>query len=307
MLTIKQLIVGLLLLGMTVVTACSPLSRLEKAVDSTQDGFRANLAQEYLSFAQSEAELGRQTTRDYFAEKGLRAAQGQPIPPEDPTNWMVSDEGLQTELKQARGRRRRVRTECLQRVAGYRIARAQLYYECWVVQAYEGTERDANLPCRQEFISEMEAVEQVTASLGPKPDITLPVRFTVLFPLGEAGLTHDALYGVGQAVGVATLFPNARIVAEGHADRSGGEAHNLALSQARVESVQEALLDAGIEAERIRISAVGESAPATPTLDGIRRDRNRRVEIWVLPPEQEPPTAATDSGEPATDPTQMTE
>ncbi len=70
-----------------------------------------------------------------------------------------------------------------------------------------------------------------------------------------------------------------RIAVTGHADRSGADAYNMALSQRRANAVRDALVRAGVPANRITTTARGESQPLVPTADGVREPQNRRAEI----------------------------
>ena len=66
----------------------------------------------------------------------------------------------------------------------------------------------------------------------------------------------------------------------GHADRSGPEAYNQALSERRADNVAQALGQRGIpDQQRCAVEAYGESQPRVPTADGVREPQNRRVEI----------------------------
>ena len=74
----------------------------------------------------------------------------------------------------------------------------------------------------------------------------------------------------------------------GHTDRSGDEKLNEALGQSRADSARQALIDAlkkqGIGEDKfgeIASSSMGESSPAVPTADGVKNEKNRRVEIKV--------------------------
>lgn len=284
---LKRLFYSVLLLAFA---ACSPLSQLERATAEERGDFHAHLAQEYLSFAQSEQELERHDISRYFAKKGLKAARRQPVPPEALTDWELEGD-IRLELQQARTRLLAIRTDFLQRVVGQNVARAQLFFDCWIMQAAGNADTDLTLPCRQEFIDEMQIIDRVIDTLGPAPDITLPAHFTIEFPFGSAELTHDADYAIQQALAVTTLYPGARISLTGHTDRAGSEAFNLDLSLSRAGAVESALLKAGIDPGRITLLAVGEDDPEIPTLDGISRSRNRRVEISIYPADMNPPVA----------------
>jgi outer membrane protein OmpA-like peptidoglycan-associated protein len=65
----------------------------------------------------------------------------------------------------------------------------------------------------------------------------------------------------------------------GHADRSGSDAYNMALSLRRANAVKDQLVREGIAANQIVVVGRGESQPLVPTADGVREPQNRRVEI----------------------------
>jgi OmpA-OmpF porin, OOP family len=68
-------------------------------------------------------------------------------------------------------------------------------------------------------------------------------------------------------------------VIAGHADRSGTDAYNLALSEQRAQNVARALAARGVPASALDVQGFGESRPRIPTADGVREPQNRRVEI----------------------------
>ena len=65
----------------------------------------------------------------------------------------------------------------------------------------------------------------------------------------------------------------------GHADLSGSDAYNEALSLRRAAAVAAALGSAGVSPGVIATTGKGESEPKVPTADGVREAQNRRVEI----------------------------
>lgn len=267
---------------LALITACSPIDRLKRAQDTASGSFSSNLAAEYLAFSESEKELQRHKSSRFFALKGLSAAQGKPSQPEKPQNWDI-DSDTRIELHNARQRLMRVRSEFFERVASQSVARAQMLYDCWVMQAAERTDNDLMLPCRAEFLGELKGLEQIIATLGPAPKVTLPAHYTILFPLGSAELNADAEFTLQEVLAISRLYPLHTIDITGHADRSGSHERNLVLSMERAANVAAALVDAGISPQHIGFRAEGEDNPATPTLDGIARERNRRVEISVQP------------------------
>ncbi len=68
---------------------------------------------------------------------------------------------------------------------------------------------------------------------------------------------------------------------EGHTDGLGAPQHNLALSQARAESVLEALVERGVAASRLRAQGFGADQPLADNLNAQGRAKNRRIEFRV--------------------------
>lgn len=65
----------------------------------------------------------------------------------------------------------------------------------------------------------------------------------------------------------------------GHADSSGPDSVNQALSDRRARNVADLLAAKGVPGESIAVQAFGETRPAKATGDGVREPLNRRVEI----------------------------
>jgi outer membrane protein OmpA-like peptidoglycan-associated protein len=102
--------------------------------------------------------------------------------------------------------------------------------------------------------------------------------FIVFFDFDRADLTARGREIVGQAAQAARTGTT-RIEVAGHADRSGSDAYNQALSQRRANTVAAELVRLGVARNAISVAAFGESRPLVPTADGVREPQNRRVEI----------------------------
>ncbi len=70
-----------------------------------------------------------------------------------------------------------------------------------------------------------------------------------------------------------------RVVIEGNTDQRGGREYNLALGQRRAESVQRALTQLGVPAERIEAISWGTEKPASLQLTEEGYQLNRRAEF----------------------------
>ena len=89
----------------------------------------------------------------------------------------------------------------------------------------------------------------------------------------DAAPALDALHA-GLAADAA-----ARVTIEGHTSSEGAEAYNLELSQARAQSVVDALVQRGIARDRLAASGAGEARPIASNDDESGRSLNRRVEV----------------------------
>ncbi len=86
------------------------------------------------------------------------------------------------------------------------------------------------------------------------------------------------------AVG-ATLNGNPqiqRIQIQGHADERGGDAYNVRLTRARAASVRTALIDRGVDPQRMESAGYGERCPVDPAHNARAWEKNRRVEFKIL-------------------------
>ena len=71
---------------------------------------------------------------------------------------------------------------------------------------------------------------------------------------------------------------------EGHCDERGTEEYNRALGERRAQSVREALVRMGIDANLIETLTLGEERPLDPGHNESAWSRNRRAEIILLSP-----------------------
>lgn len=110
----------------------------------------------------------------------------------------------------------------------------------------------------------------------------------VLFPSGKAELKGDALVKLEKVSDVAqSIVKDLNIGIEGHTDnepiRVSGWKSNWELSAARAMSVLHYLAEKGVAGERLSATAFGEYHPVSSNEDKAGRQKNRRVEIVILP------------------------
>ncbi len=115
----------------------------------------------------------------------------------------------------------------------------------------------------------------------PPPAPAAPPSFMVFFDFDRSDLSSQTQSTIQQAAGAYKTKGQARVTATGHADKSGPDAYNMALSLRRANAVKDALVRNGVPATAIAVVGRGESMPLVQTADGVREPQNRRVEIVI--------------------------
>ena len=114
----------------------------------------------------------------------------------------------------------------------------------------------------------------------------------VLFDTGRAQLKPGAQRSLDQIAQFLIEHPERRVQIEGFTDSQGTNDYNLELSQSRAEAVAMAIMQRGIQAERVRAMGYGEEFPVAGNDNAGSRQLNRRVEIIVSNNDQAIPTRA---------------
>jgi hypothetical protein len=119
------------------------------------------------------------------------------------------------------------------------------------------------------------------AEIRPTPSgIVLSFR-DVLFPIDKAELNPGAERTIAKMADFLKQHPDRIIVIEGFTDSTGTVSHNRQLSEARAETVRNALVQQGIEEKRITAKGYGEEYPVASNDTQAGRQMNRRVEIVI--------------------------
>jgi outer membrane protein OmpA-like peptidoglycan-associated protein len=103
----------------------------------------------------------------------------------------------------------------------------------------------------------------------------------VLFDTGRAELKPGAARPIEQITAFLNEHPERSVQIEGFTDSQGGNDYNLELSQKRADAVAMAIIQRGIDAQRVRALGYGEEFPKANNADAGSRQLNRRVEIVV--------------------------
>ncbi len=211
---------------------------------------------------------------DYFARKGLAAATGQEVLPDEVGSRAVPADSVD-ELTQARARLVAVLYSGGREFQPERSAQCQALYDCWILQVEEapsGPDRLAE--CRNGF----DACMAELASRPVPPGLTAS-QFVILFGPGSAALDEAADLVVAEVLARAQSNVGLAISLVGHTDSAGGADANLRLSVRRAEAVRDALTAGGVDPDRIMTSGLGESEAAARTGDGVTSPSDRRVVV----------------------------
>ncbi len=103
----------------------------------------------------------------------------------------------------------------------------------------------------------------------------------VLFDTAEAQLKPGADATIRRLAEFLDVYPERRLLIEGHTDSRGSDSYNQDLSQRRADAVRTALTSAGVGAERLRSLGLGEQYPLASNDTDAGRQENRRVEIII--------------------------
>ncbi|MGH8042147.1 MAG: OmpA family protein [Rudaea sp.] len=101
----------------------------------------------------------------------------------------------------------------------------------------------------------------------------------IAFAPGQSGLRPAAQSSLGKLVAFVNRAPGKHIRIEGHTDSSGSAKANQTLSQRRADAVRDALITAGVRANRITAVGLGDAQPVASNATADGRARNRRVDV----------------------------
>ena len=274
--------------GSLLMAGCaSDIQRMESVQTSSGSAFTQAQTEEYRSFAAEEKDPDYDwSAAGYYSQKGLAAADGEVVMPDEVSN--VSDGNTGT-LNDAHSRLTAAFDSGARDSNPTAAAQAQVAFDCWLHQTQEvdswlaagALGEDHVADCRERFEAAMAQLAAKVETPAAAVPAVAPHDYAVLFDFDKSDIRADARAVIDQVLADAAAqgIDRVRISATGHADRSGSEEYNLALSMRRADAAREALIARGIPAENITVASRGESENAVPTADGVKEQANRRVEI----------------------------
>ena len=284
----KNLIRTILVAGMGLVLSACAGMQLQKAQDAKAGGdtFDKALYAGYLGLSQSEYSEGDYRDSDDFAGRAMAAARGEKFRAEPVAmrNLPASKVG---ELTSAR----KWLNDAFNQGAANRkpksAAEAQVKFDCWMQEQEENFQPADIAACRKAFLVAMgklaeEKPMRMKQAMAPKPAIAQPQIdgiYILFFDYNSDQLNPAGKEVVRKAIFDYHLSKSGGVELSGHADTSGSNAYNQALSARRLATVRATLENGNVPAGRISLEAFGENKPLVQTGDGEKELRNRRVEI----------------------------
>lgn len=101
----------------------------------------------------------------------------------------------------------------------------------------------------------------------------------VLFDTNKSQLKAGGIRSLEKLAAFFNEYPERKALIEGFTDSTGGEDYNQQLSEQRANAVRTALVEMGIDAERLSTRGYGENFPVAGNDTAAGRQMNRRVEI----------------------------
>ncbi|MGD9159442.1 MAG: OmpA family protein [Desulfobacteraceae bacterium] len=132
---------------------------------------------------------------------------------------------------------------------------------------------------RQEEELRQAIASSEAASIKREQDIlTATFKAGVMFDFDSAVLKPGGQSEIARVATVLNKYPQTMLRVEGHTDTKGTEEYNMRLSERRANSVKNALIQQGVNGQRITTVGYGESQPISSE-DAV----NRRVNIVITP------------------------
>ena len=273
------------------VSACAAFDYDLAMVESqatSGDNFKDALHKEYLMLAREEDKEDDWEDAAFFADRASQAAGGADFPPQ-----MISDRQIPAaNVKEMSFARSSVINALATEKNGFfaaHVARAHAKFDCWLQEQEENTQPEDIAKCRSDFEEAMglimvKAIPAPTPEPAPAP-APKPMKpetrtYTIYFDHDSSALGHMANIAIANAIKEAKSTNPKLVQVGGHADTTGDQVYNNALSDRRAKAVAKKLVEGGLTKKKlVKTSMFGEDFTAVNTGNNVNNRGNRRVEI----------------------------
>lgn len=296
----------LLSLSLLFLISCSTsYERLSNETFTHPNEFSKHLLKAYKIKADFEAiEMHDWNSAKLYSEKALAANEGEKILPQKISYWKI-DPTKRFDLIKGYNNLMTIYDDVLN-LDPYNLAKAISSLDCWSEQQEENWQTWDINKCRDDFINAMHTIYGILDEKNPessKSELTSNISKNVngsndissivtkdkqqnilhiiYFDFDKSNLTQVSLNEIKDFINTNKEIINKFIIV-GHTDTMGTKEYNMKLSIDRAETVQEILLEIGIQKENIKILGKGEKDLSVKTNDEVAHPANRRAEISPL-------------------------
>lgn len=253
------------------------------------NSFNDTVIKEYKKKAKFEAEqMHDWNSAKLYSKKAISSANGELIKPEPINKWNIKNHNNANELKSAYESLIIIYNNALD-IDPINLARSIVALDCWAEQEEEGWQINHIKKCKLDFLNSMNLIYQkieeyelisqknnknaISNTLIVNNDIKEKI---IYFDFNEHNINYE-----NQLIIKEYLINNnySQYLITGHADTLGTKEYNYQLSKARALSIKEILVNFGINVDKIRIIASGETDLAIFTPDEVKHPANRRAVI----------------------------
>jgi OmpA-OmpF porin, OOP family len=128
---------------------------------------------------------------------------------------------------------------------------------------------------QREAMKQDVSVNEIADQLTRDGFITLYVNFDT----GKSTITPDSAGTLDDAAGALKVAASLKVEVGGHTDNVGTPEANMKLSDERARAVMAALIERGVQADRLTAKGYGQTTPIADNRSEDGRAKNRRVEL----------------------------
>lgn len=259
------------------LAGCFGLDNVEKlkTAPPAATAFERELSTLYEKFVDRELKKYDWQSAGYFAEKGLLAAQGKQIVPEDPAGWDIPDYAMQS-LASARNTVMAKLTPAYKQQHPIKAASLFFHFDCWVEEQEEAWETEAIERCKQGVMIHLQETDPPVPMGGP-----LSTSYLMHFPQDETmleGFAKDELSLIADTLADYDDAPY-QVILNGHASREENKPRQLELSKQRANYIAQFLIRRGVAPEAIQYLPYGGTDMSAASAADAGADE--RVEIFI--------------------------
>lgn len=251
--------------------------------------FNSYLALEYLEYSRSLANKYSWNDADFFAKKGLLAANYKPVFPEVPESWGLDASQIE-EATLARQKLVKFLNSKEVKVLPIQIAHLNFLYDCWISQEKITWRLPEMFKCKARFFKLTKEIEdyfdkQQVKQIVRQEEIEPPYfkKFSIYFDFDSYKINQQEQRNLlGVFTYLAALNGDYRIILVGAADRAGKKLYNQSIARKRVMVIRDYLIKNGVPEELIESKSFGEEIPDLVTKDNKQNKENRRVGVYIL-------------------------